>query len=390
MKLFSLRRLLAALLCVLLLASLAVGCGGKNEPAPAEPVEETPVSPEKEPDPTPSEPGIEQIAVREPEETEPEEELSEMAKLGLMDEPFNYFGVLVYLPLGFNVPDTPSSIYSLCWATAPLPDSMVALIAMDGETPYSDPKYKDEEHLADRYSTFEGFEGFDTFEETTIGGVEAQIATGCFYTSSGNEVPQTVVRFFFPEYWLTIRYSDNGKYTDVYRESLARLTVEGAETAGVTAPSAETAPASSVEFGDPFEYEGISICLPANFSVSSRYQDGTAQVVTEEFPVPMDQVWFRTMDAADADIATKEFFEDTFIRHFPDFEGLSVYERRNIGGVETVWLAGDVMSEDGSQMAHLAYIYMFLPEKTVYLNFTGTEDENLAGFLASAETITTA
>lgn len=394
-------RIVTILLCVLFAVSSLVGCGGKptgpassdaasgsgltDEPV-SEPTEEPEPEPTEEPEPEPTEePEPEPTEEPEPEPTEePEPELSELGKLGLQDEPYDYFGVQVYLPLEYSRPDDVDSIYQICRSTAPLSSSpLINFISMDGMTPFSNPEYKNEEHLLDLYSLYD-VDGFDTYADVTISGYEAQIATCSFRSNQDNLLPQVIVRIFLPEYWITIHYSssDDGTFSDAYLESLARLSVAGGDgTVGVSLPESSGGD-RDLYFTDQgeFEYGGFAFPLPDAF-VSVIETDTGLYVVTEDYPQIEDTVFFyEEPSAITTDMLTREVFEDYIFGSFPDVETLDRYEQLTIDGADIVYVTARLPSTDGSVEAKVCFAYLLTGEKTISVSLASISGDYLDQF----------
>ena len=413
-----------AIAALILSASLLMsGCGGKQQEAPAatqekttaetteavteEAAKEETADEEKESlaaEKASLEAEIEELRRQkekeeEPEEqTEPEEEtteaaeLSEMGRLGLQDEPFAFEGLLINLPLGFEAPDGPG------YARAS--SKKLGMIYFDTGSAW----HNTEDSIRDSLMIYDGFEDFESFEETQIGGFDAQEYSYLSNTTGDDKNLSHVIVVMFPDKNVSVRAScsalADSEVIEALNNSLATIRIEGEEEAESAAAEkgSETDANENVSGEDvfdsidllniemteePFEYEGIRVHFPAGFDIASRYENGSAQIVDKDFS---GNYFFKKMDPADPDEMSEEALTAAYTSQYPEFEKLDLYGRKEVNGLDLVFAIGRVPTKIGHGEMYLCYGFYFLEDKVVYLTFGAADPDMVTGFLATLKT----
>ncbi len=346
-------------------------------------------------------------SLRQEEESRKAEEaanLSEMGKLGLQDEPFAYEGILINLPLEFLPPEG-----SVQFAHREL--SLSPRIYFDN---YSVSSWlPSQDSIRGNLKIYEGFEDFDSYEETEMGGANVFIYSYKSNSTSNDKIQTICYDFYFPDKAVIIKaaYAAEGDPEDIamMENSMASIRVEGAEEqVDPSAGEAEGSGASSEEGvnteggseeadlfesinlsdfdmeEEAFEYEGVSVHFPAGFNVTSRYENGTAQTVDADFS---GSFFFHNMDVVlEPDLITEELVLDVYKDNNPDIEKLELFGRNNVNGLDVVYSVGKGITSFGNFDMYICYAYYCLEDKTVYLSFSTIKEELVKSFLATVKT----
>ena len=336
---------------------------------------------------------------RKQEEESKAAELSEMGKLGLQDEPFAFEGILINLPIGFESPDSSGG-----FAHPRL--SMSPRIYFDRRSRSS--SYPTQDEIRNNLKMYQGFEDFESYEETQIGGVDVIRYKYLSDSTSGSKILSYDYEFLFPDKTVVVKasYLADGDQadTDMMENSMATLRVEGAEEEADSSSEADAAAegvadAAEAEgtpdvleyinvadfemLDEPFAYEGISVHFPKGFDISSRYENGTAHIVNSDFS---GQYFFNNMDPADPDKITEEVITSIYAKNYEGFENLEFFGRHEVNGLDLIYAGGKVPLGYGDRMTYQCYGYYFLDDKVVYLSFTSMDPALVASFLATLKT----
>ncbi len=338
---------------------------------------------------------------RKQEEESKAAELSEMGKLGLQDEPFAFEGILINLPIDFERPEGSGG-----FAHPKL--SMSPRIYFDSTSQYSS-RLPLQDQIRSNLKIYQGFEDFELYEETQIGGVDVIRYKYLSDSTSGDKILGYNYEFLFPDKTVVIKASywadRNQDEKEMMENSMATLRVEGAEeeadfsseedaaTAEIETDAAQgegaldiLGPINVADFemlDESFEYEGIRVHFPKGFDISSRYENGSAQIVNSDFS---GNYFFNYMDPADPDMITEDVITGIYANNYDGFDKLEFFGRHDVNGLDLIYAGGKVPARFGDMKMYLCYGYYFLDDKVVYLSFTSMDPALVASFLATLKT----
>ncbi len=124
-----------------------------------------------------------------------------------------------------------------------------------------------------------------------------------------------------------------------------------------------------------YEYQGVSIALPSDFSLDDSGSVVVAYV--PEYPEKTDNVAFTYSGPDSADNYTQETFESIYASMFDEMESLS-FQKGQIDGYDAIMYIYALVSNDVAMTQ--AQVFLFLTDKCVCITFTSVSGDYDAEF----------
>lgn len=140
---------------------------------------------------------------------------------------------------------------------------------------------------------------------------------------------------------------------------------------------------SSPESKNTYEFEGVIVTIPDDFSV---VEDGTTTIARpDSYPDKTDNINFAKAGKDSADNYDKKSLEENYKSVLSGFTGISRFERKSIDGNDSIVITYGVKYEEFQMIQ--SSVFIFLEDKSVIITYASVSGSYDDEFESSIENI---
>ena len=134
---------------------------------------------------------------------------------------------------------------------------------------------------------------------------------------------------------------------------------------------------------ETYEFEGISIELPATFHMDDS--QGVTIAVPSNYPTETDNITFTKTNADNIDAYDVGAIDVAYTSAIEGYNGITDFEKREIAGTDAIYLTflANVTNID----MHITQVLLFFEDRTIAVTFTDVTGNYTDAFTRSLESI---